>query len=419
MLDAFRDYLRATKTVTEKSIPFYCRWVANCYSFCNAELSIGLDAGQKRDFLSHMGKSHEDWQVKQATRALQLYTFFHASSQLPSPSVDPRKDTITNDFAQNWAEIESKMREVLRLKHRSYSTEKTYLGWLRAFRGKLGNKAPTELLSADIQTFLSHLAVEKQVAPSTQNQALNALVFLYRQVLDKEVDQDLDAVRAQKKRRLPVVMTPSEVQAVFARLNGTKLLMAKLIYGCGLRISECLGLRIQDLDLEQSLLLVRGGKGDKDRRTVLPESLQVELRAHIDSIRPLHEADRKNGVAGVALPNALERKYPNAGCEWKWFWLFPGKELSIDPRSRVIRRHHVHPAALQKAFKEAVTAAQVTRQASVHTLRHSFATHLLERGYDIRTIQELLGHSNVQTTMIYTHVARKNILGVLSPLDQL
>jgi len=193
--------------------------------------------------------------------------------------------------------------------------------------------------------------------------------------------------------------------------------MAKLVYGCGLRINECLGLRIKDIDLEQCILMVRSGKGDKDRRTVLPESLKDVLQAHIASIRALHDEDRKNGVPGVALPGALERKYPKAGSEWGWFWLFPGKELSVDPRSQVVRRHHVHPVGLQKAFKSAVTAAQVTRQASVHTLRHSFATHLLERGYDIRTIQELLGHSNLQTTMVYTHVAKKNILGVLSPLD--
>jgi integron integrase len=216
----------------------------------------------------------------------------------------------------------------------------------------------------------------------------------------------------------PVVMTPAEVQAVLSRLSGAHRLMAQLIYGAGLRLAECLNLRIKDLDFEQNLLMVRG-KGDKDRRTVLPESLQLELTAHIAGIRSLHEADRADNLPGVALGGALERKYPSAGKEWRWFWLFPAAGLSVDPRSRLVRRHHVHPSALKRAFKNAVTATEITRRASVHTLRHSFATHLLEKGHDIRTIQELLGHNDVRTTMIYTHVAKKNILGVLSPLEQL
>jgi len=413
MLEAFKDFITAKDATKEKYIPYYCRWVANCYAHCKKELALGLDAGQKRDFLQHMAKTHEEWQVKQAEMALRLYSFYLAS--LPAAASLAEAGGHDNE----WRALEPKMRERLRLKQLSYSTEKTYVGWLRAFRGRFRAKAPAELTPADIQTFLSHLAVEKRISASTQNQALNALIFLFRHVLEREIGKELDAVRADRKKRLPVVMTPSEVQAVLARLSGTNLLMAKLIYGCGLRINECLGLRIKDIDLEQCILMVRSGKGDKDRRTVLPESLKEVLQAHIAAIRALHDEDRRNGVPGVALPGALERKYPKAGSEWGWFWLFPGKELSVDPRSQVVRRHHVHPAGLQKAFKSAVTAAQVTRQASVHTLRHSFATHLLERGYDIRTIQELLGHSNLQTTMVYTHVAKKNILGVLSPLDQL
>ena len=191
-----------------------------------------------------------------------------------------------------------------------------------------------------------------------------------------------------------------------------------LIYGAGLRLQECLQLRVKDIDLEQSALIIRSGKGDKDRRTVLPEALKNDLIHHFSEIRSFYDQDRKNGIAGVWLPGALERKYPNAGKEWGWFWLFPAKSLSVDPRSNTVRRHHVHPAALQKAFKTAVMKAGITKQASVHTLRHSFATHLLEKGYDIRTIQELLGHRNLQTTMIYTHVASKNVLGVRSPLDR-
>jgi integron integrase len=214
-----------------------------------------------------------------------------------------------------------------------------------------------------------------------------------------------------------VVLTVKEVEQIFDKMSGLHRLMAMLTYGCGLRLNECLGLRIKDIDFEQNLTIVRSGKGDEDRRTVLPERLKDELIHHIASVRILYDRDREQNLNGVALPGALERKYPNAGKEWGWFWLFPSKSLSIDPRTQVVRRHHMHPASLQRSFKAAVGKTGITKQVSVHTLRHSFATHLLEKGYDIRTIQELLGHKQLHTTMIYTHVAKKNILGVRSPLD--
>ncbi|MCL5420957.1 MAG: integron integrase, partial [Nitrospirae bacterium] len=310
-------------------------------------------------------------------------------------------------------------RNALRLRHMSYSTEKTYLMWLRSFTGFIAGKTPDDLTVADMQQFLSYLAVERKVSPSTQNQALNALVFVYRHVLDKIIGVDeLNAVRAAYRRRLPVVLTVREAHSIFDKLSGIHRLMAMLIYGCGLRILECLSLRIKDIDIEQGIVIVRAGKGDKDRRTVLPESLKDDLIRHIAEVRSLYDNDRQEDINGVYLPGALERKYPNAGKEWGWFWLFPSKSLAVDPRTRVVRRHHMHPASLQKAFKTAAAEAGITKQASVHTLRHSFATHLLENGYDIRTIQELLGHRNLQTTMIYTHVATKNVLGVRSPLDK-
>ncbi|MCX6353457.1 MAG: integron integrase [Candidatus Aureabacteria bacterium] len=412
MSSRFKDFLVNKAHIKDQYIPYYLKWVSDCYLFIGeAETSV-LSTEQKQRFLKHLSKTHEDWQVNQADNSLRLYSFFISSGEKERSSHAP---AVENE----WVKIETQMREALRLRHRSYSTEKSYLMWVRSFRGFVKGKSPSQLNAADLQNFLSSLAVERRVSPATQNQALNALIFLYRYVIEKQIgDKELNAVRAVYRRRLPVVLTPKEAHAIFDRLTGLHRLMAMLIYGCGLRLAECLNVRIKDVDLEQSMLIVRAGKGDKDRRTVLPETLKDDLIKHISETRDLYDHDRINDLPGVCLPGALEKKYPNAGKEWGWFWLFPAKSLSVDPRSHVVRRHHVFPGTLQKAFKSAVGATGITKSASVHTLRHSFATHLLEKGYDIRTIQELLGHQNLQTTMIYTHVATKNILGVRSPLDE-
>jgi integron integrase len=411
MLSNYEAFLTKKGTLKTQYVPYYLKWVSDCYGFLNEPLSNRLNSDQKKQFLSDMAKRHEDWQLKQADTALRLYDYFLSKNITPTMGE-------TSSHNETWKLLEEKMRNALRLRHRSLSTEKTYLIWLRGFKGFVGQKEPHQLEGRDLQDFLSHLAVERKVSSSTQNQALNAIVFLYRYVLDKNIDQELSAVRAKQRRHLPVVLTIKEIQSIFDQLSGTSKLMAMMIYGCGLRLNEALTLRIKDLDFEQNIVILRSGKGDKDRRTVLPESLKDDLIEHIGTARLLYDQDRQNNISGVWLPGALEKKYPNAGKEWKWFWLFPSKSLSIDPRSNIVRRHHVHPALLQKAFKVAVGKAGITKQASVHTLRHSFATHLLETGYDIRTIQELLGHQNLQTTMIYTHVASKNILGVRSPLDK-
>lgn len=411
MLDAFKHFLLHKDTVKSQYIPFYIKWVSDCYSFLDTSLSSRLSSDQKRQFLSHMAKRYENWQVKQADTALRLYDYFLSRKLKVLASGSPTAD-------EKWKAVEEKMREALKLRHRAYSTEKTYLTWVRSFRAFVDEKQPSQLDARDLQDFLSNLAVEKRISPSTQNQALNAIVFFYRNVLEKNIENELSAVRVRQRRHLPVVLTTREIQSIFDNLSGTPRLMAMLIYGCGLRLKECLSLRIKDIDLEQNAIIVRSGKGDKDRRTILPETLKDELIKHISDLRTLYDHDRKENINGVYLPGALEKKYPNAGKEWGWFWLFPSKSLSIDPRTHVVRRHHTHPATLQKAFKTAVAAADITKQASVHTLRHSFAIHLLENGYDIRTIQELLGHRNLQTTMIYIHVATKNVLGVKSPLDR-
>lgn len=411
MLETFKQFLGTKERLPEKNIHYYVKWVSDCYRYFDVHVTQSLTNEQCIEFINHLAKNHEDWQVQQADRALRLYGYFlsrYQQSEDGSGVVEP----------SDWQKMEESLRVALRLRHRSYSTEKTYLLWLRQFRGFIKDKNLHSLEGKDLQDFLSHLAVEKKVSASTQNQALNAIVFFYRHVLDKDIEDMISAVRAKQKRRLPVVLTLKEVEKIFSCMSGVNLLMSKLIYGCGMRIHECLQLRIKDMDMEQNMVIVRAGKGDKDRRTVLPEAVKSELDNHLNAVKALYEKDRKANLNGVQLPGALEREYPKAGKEWGWFWLFPSQALSIDQQTGIVRRHHVYHDVLQRAFKAAVMRAGITKQASVHTLRHSFATHLLENGYDIRTIQELLGHANLQTTMIYTYIASKNILSVRSPLDK-
>jgi integron integrase len=271
----------------------------------------------------------------------------------------------------------------------------------------------------EITQFLTALAVHGQVSASTQNQALCALIFLYRHVLGQNLGWFDDLVRAKRPQRLPVVLTRAEVRALLGALEGMHWIMASLLYGAGLRLLECLRLRVKDIDLAGHQILVRAGKGHKDRRTVLPAAAQEPLRAHLEHIRQRHQHDLLRGLGGVYVPDALQRKYPNASREWGWQWVFPASQISLDPRSGEHKRHHVHESVLQRAVKEATRKAGLVKTASCHTLRHSFATHLLEDGYDIRTIQELLGHQDVKTTMIYTHVLNRGGKGVYSPMDRL
>ena len=269
----------------------------------------------------------------------------------------------------------------------------------------------------EIEAFLSYLATDRKVSPATQNQALAALLFLYKEVLEIELPWLDNVTRAKPKRRLPVVLSRAELQRLFDALNGTPRLMARLIYGSGLRLKECLRLRVKDVDFDYGQLIVRAGKGGKDRVTMLPSVLVPELKQLLEHDRLIWSRDRELDVPGVALPDALERKKPNAGKEWGWFWVFPADHLAVDPRSGIQRRHHLYSQTFQRTIKRAVERAGIHKPVSTHTLRHSFATHLLEDGYDIRSIQSLLGHASVETTMIYTHVTRKGAGGVRSPLD--
>lgn len=310
-----------------------------------------------------------------------------------------------------------RVRQSIRLKNYSIRTEQAYVSWVRRFILFHDKRHPRQMGSAEVERFLSHLAVDRNVAASTQNQALSALLFLYREVLKKELEYPIDSIRAKRPKRLPTVMTKQEVRNVIGRMTGKNQVMAKLLYGSGLRLMECVRLRVQDLDFGQRQIIVREGKGGKDRATVLPDSLIDPLKRHLRHVKLVHEDDIADGHGGVYLPNALETKYPNAHREWIWQYVFPAAKLSMDPRGGVLRRHHADPSGLQRAVKKAARSTGIEKRVSCHTFRHSFATHLLENGYDIRTVQELLGHKHVSTTMIYTHVLRRGGRGVRSPLD--
>jgi integron integrase len=311
------------------------------------------------------------------------------------------------------------VREAIRTRHYSLRTEEAYVQWIKRFILFHGKRHPLEMGAQEITQFLSALAVDGHVSASTQNQALCALLFLYRHVFDQNVGWLDGVVHAKRPQRLPVVLARQEVKALLEALEGVNWLMASLLYGAGLRLLECLRLRVKDLDFSSNQILVREGKGNKDRRTMLPAIMKGPLAAHLERVRQVHKRDLGRGYGKVYLPDALARKYPQADREWGWQWVFPASQLSLDPRSGEQRRHHLHESVLQRAIKEAARKTGLTKPASCHTLRHSFATHLLEDGYDIRTIQELLGHRDVKTTMIYTHVLNRGGKGVHSPIDRL
>jgi integron integrase len=312
-----------------------------------------------------------------------------------------------------------RVRLAVRLRHYSRSTEHAYVQWVRRFVLFHGRRHPRELGAAEIERFLTHLAVEKRVAAATQNQALNAIVFLYREVLAMDAPVLSEIVRARKPRRLPVVLTREEVIAVLGQLHGAPWLVASLLYGSGLRLLECLTLRVKDLDFAALEVRVRDGKGRRDRVVPLPAKLVQPLRTHLERARTIHRGDLRAGFGAVRLPGALARKKPGAARDWGWQWVFPASGRYRDAQDATERRHHLHETAVQRAVRDAVRNAGLAKPATCHTLRHSFATHLLYGGYDIRTVQELLGHQSVRTTMIYTHVLNRGGLGVRSPLDAL
>lgn len=422
-LPEFQQYLLSRKLVPEKNAPYYAYWVSRYLAFSNrlenmdkAEmLQRFLDDLQSRQHMS-------DWQVQQAKEAVQLYTNHFLGGMTAAAAAATTGGNISSDTF-NPDGVMAKMREAIRIKHYSYSTERTYLDWVKRFFEytiKVKGGSIREIPGvAEIRDFLSYLAVSRNVSASTQNQAFNALLFLFRSVLNIEIGDLNSTVRAKRGPKLPVVLTVEEVRLAFSFMEGTPLLMTQLLYGAGLRLMELFRLRVKDIDFGAGLILVRAAKGDKDRSTILPVGIREALRQHLNEVKALHERDIAAGFGEAYLPDALARKYPNAAREWKWQYVFPSAKLCVDPRSGKVRRNHLSEKSIQNTVATAVRKAGIAKHVTVHTLRHSFATHLLMNGVNIREIQELLGHKNVETTMIYTHVMRDMANAPRSPLDLL
>jgi integron integrase len=401
-LKNFQNFLENESSLNQKHIPFYINWIRQFWDFTK---NTPQDEDKIKIFTEHLRENRNinDWQIKQAKKAINYYyNLFLPKKKDISVSIDK----ITN-----------KVSEEIKYLHYSPRTEKTYINWIKQFFYYFNKIDPNKLDSSNVKDFLSHLALERKVSASTQNQAFNALLFLFHHVLKKDFKDLKDTVRAKQSRKIPVVLSRDEVNRLFESLDNTYLLICKLIYGSGLRLMEGVNIRVHDICFDTNKITVRSGKGDKDRVTMLPKSIKDDLKKHLIKVKELHDEDLKLGYGEVSLPFALDKKYPNAGCEWGWQWIFPAKTLTVDKKTGKVFRWHFHESNIQKSVREAARKARLIKHVTVHTLRHSFATHLLESGYNIRTIQELLGHKDVKTTMIYTHVLNQLEKDIESPLD--
>jgi len=385
------------------TIRWYLKWCRDNGLVASVDTALGFFAWAERE------KNPKPYALESWKEALRW--FFREASRVSG--VECRLD---NAGLPDW---QKRLITRLRVENKSYRTEETYVGWCKRYMEYASGAKEGAASIATLEGFLDGLAYEGRVSASTQRQALNALVYFFREVLEQELPDMMEYRRARVMRRLPVVLSHSEMQALFGALSGTYRLMANLQYGSGLRVSELIRLRIKDVDFDNRYVVVRAGKGDKDRRTLLPESLVDMLSAHISRLKVLFQEDQQSGLAGVYLPPSVASKYPKAGVRWEWQWVWPSRKLSVDPRTGIERRHHVMPNRYQNAIKEAARRAGIAKAVSTHALRHSFATHMLEAGTDIRTVQDLLGHQSVETTQIYTHVMRRPGLGITSPMDRL
>lgn len=440
--EKFAEYCRTRGLVPEKYLAFYIRWIKRFLLMGGERRRAENDEDRLLLFMEYLraDDSVEEWQQDQAHRAVQLYLNVYLKVRREGPEGSGRRPTDSGRKTEaNGQATEDggpcteggddkaspskedalfRMKELIRLRHYSYSTERTYLDWAGRYTRYCSERGLAFVTADSMRSFLSYLAVQRNVASSTQNQAFNAVLFLLREVLGAEVGE-IKSIRAKRGPKLPVVLSVAEVKALLNEVDGSRRLMLELIYGAGLRVTEFVRLRVQDVDFGNDLLFVRGGKGDKDRTSLLPVKLIGLLEEHIRNDRQLHERDLAAGHGAVYLPGALARKYPGAAKKFGWQYLFPAKNLSVDPRSGKVMRHHISQQVVQRSLKDAVNRAKIEKHATVHTLRHSFATHLLLSGTNIREVQELLGHANVETTMIYTHVIREMGNKPQSPLDAL
>jgi len=430
-LQGFQSWLVDRSLAEPSHAPFYVTWVRRFLQRSRPDTGLS-DVDRLREFDDALARAPDlaDWQRKQARRAAELYVTVYLKegrragtpdakppSSPPAGMADPAAPASPEPPADAASAIE-KARQLIRLRHYSYRTETSYIDWMRRYAAYCADHDLGWSESASARAFFAWLATARHVAASTQNQAFAAVLFLLRDTCGLD-GGNLHSLRARRGPKLPVVLSPDEVRRVLSHASGTRKLMLDLTYGAGLRVSETVRLRVKDLDFEQSLVFVRAAKGDKDRSTLLPRSLHESLRAHLERVKKRHDEDLAAGHGAVYLPFALATKYPNAAREWAWQYVFPAADLSVDPRSGVVRRHHVGDVVLQRAMREAVHAAGLAKAASVHALRHSFATHLLMQGVNIRDVQDYLGHAHVETTMIYTHVLREFSHKAESPLDQL
>lgn len=410
--ESYRQFLLNRRFASAKTAPYMQKWVEQFLLFARDYRGESFEQVLTRfEAMLEARGSLEPWQLKQANDAITIYHHHFRRSgdgaQASATAGDPD-------------EIMAKTREWMRIKHYSKQTERNYLSWIGRFLHYVRQQGGGRNISVGhFSGYISYLATARRVSASTQNQAFNALLLLYRDILHIDTADLPKTVRARQGKRLPSVLSVDEVQRIFAAVDPQYSLMLKLLYGSGMRMGELLGLRVQDIDFDHGLITIHAGKGDKDRTTLLPESLVESLRQHLQAVKSLHDLDLREGFGAVWLPDALARKYPNAAREWAWQFVFPSAQLSRDPEADVMRRHHLYDKTLQKAMQRAVRRAGISRRASLHTLRHSFATHLLIQGADIREIQDLLGHKSVETTMIYTHVVRELKTSAKSPLDML
>jgi len=402
----YRTFLLQQHGVPENRVPFYESWVTQAYDYLKRDLGQELTPEEMQSFLAYISKIWGARHVDQAREALNLY--------LALKQKNSRKVRRNHHKELTWKKALDEFIRVLRSKNRSTSTEKNYVSWVKSFRQFVQDKAPLVLTDEDSDGFLQYLADERKVSLSTQNQAFNALLFFFRHVLRKEITHRQNLPGKEKKRALPIVLTRDEVSRIFDHMTGTPLLMAQLIYGSGLQLRECVTLRVSDIDYERNMVRVRVGEDKKERNTLLPQRLKDSLREQRDNVRRLAEKDRRDNVEGT-FQHSDETGTTEP--EWNRQWLFPSASVTADPQSGIAKRNHIHPNTLQKQVTRAASLAGIAKPVSVQTLRHTFATHLLEMGYDIRTVQELLGHSSVQTTMIYTQVMGKTRRHVTSPLD--